>query len=485
MEKVLTYDTDNCYICNNFLGIYRNQVKNTTNFTDRPIYEILGEYFIFIWFFIKCQQTKLTILFFLEIFLECTLPVNMKQNSSICQECFMSIDQFDELQSKATELQNNMVNAYHRAHSEHVYIKEEHNFGYDNDDENASPDVELKCHKCKKSFDNLHEMVTHQHREPAPRRYYAKSKIDPSKISKDFKENAEKVGVNYDYETFQRTFFSENEKIALSKSRINSDVVQLQQTVALDINNRISKEFRQYAQRNGIDYSLETFQKAFGFTENEQANKKQCKKNNQPQPKVQATKKAIPRPPQVAGDFLEFMQGSGIEYNMEAFQRAFGCQESAEMERKIQEHKNKTQDFVSRKLRGFVECDHCESKFTNRHNFMRHLRKEHRSKEIYCEKCDRDFKTIGCLHIHLATDHGRNYGPVACPICQKVSPDKTALRSHMYIHGTERNHFCERCGASFLHKKSFEMHMKMHDDIRDHICHLCDKGFRNSSKLKM
>jgi hypothetical protein len=255
-----------------------------------------------------------------------------------------------------------------------------------------------------------------------------------------------------------------------------------------DINDKISHEFRQYAHRNRIDYNLEAFQKAFGFTENEQASKKVDKKIGAIQQKLIAHKKvapSIPSGPQVSGEFMDVMQDSGIEYNMEAFQRAFGCQESIEVDRKIQEHKHKTQDYVSKKLKGFVECDHCDMKFTNRHHFMNHLRKEHRSKEIYCTDCDKDFKTLGCLRIHLATDHGRNSGPVACPVCQKVSPDKTALRSHMYIHGTERNHFCERCGASFLHKKSFEMHMKMHDDIRDHICHLCNKGFRNSSKLRM
>lgn len=44
-----------------------------------------------------------------------------------------------------------------------------------------------------------------------------------------------------------------------------------------------------------------------------------------------------------------------------------------------------------------------------------------------------------------------------------------------------------RCGATFVHKKSFEMHMLVHDDIRPFECSIpgCNKKFRNAGKLKM
>lgn len=65
-------------------------------------------------------------------------------------------------------------------------------------------------------------------------------------------------------------------------------------------------------------------------------------------------------------------------------------------------------------------------------------------KRFNCELCRRRFKTSNCLQVHLASDHGRNDGPIDCPICLKAVKDRKALRSHLNSHTTERNHLCGR-----------------------------------------
>ena len=53
------------------------------------------------------------------------IPRNMEQNSSVCQDCFMSLEKYDELQKQSKEIEVKLKNIFHNSRAESVFIKEE------------------------------------------------------------------------------------------------------------------------------------------------------------------------------------------------------------------------------------------------------------------------------------------------------------------------------------------------------------------------
>jgi Zinc finger, C2H2 type/Zinc-finger of C2H2 type len=372
----------------------------------------------------------------------------------VCQECFITIEKYDELQFQSEEIQNKLTSLFVKTHSEQVYIKQEPATHLDIEI-GSEAEVKLECKVCRITFFSMRDMASHRHGETsygsASRRLCSKSIIDSSNISKNFKHRAAKQGVNYDYETFQRTFFSENEKDALMKPRKPRGEAPPPKAPE-NFDEKISEDFKRVAKRSGIDYNIETFQRAFGFSELESLTKTAARNAERRETYRAKNVKSDPDNPQpvpkrkkltVNKTFVETLQESGIKYDLAAFQKAFGYSETIECEIKYDEERNK--EFKELKSKGFVDCARCDLRFTNRSNFLQHM-KVHKPKDpsLYCEECKRHFKTPACLQIHLATDHGRNNGPVDCPICFKSYQDRSALRSHYYIHSMERSFLCGR-----------------------------------------
>ena len=381
---------------------------------------------------------------FSESFIGSTITKKVRNESSICQECFLTLDKYDEIQNQSEEIQNKLTTLFVKTHSEQVFIKQEPSI-----DTETESDIRLECKKCGELFQNLQSMADHQHekKNASPqRRQYEKS----SKVSNNFRLSAIENGIHYDYNTFQRTFFSENEKESLTKPRRQRGDPRPKTPECLD--DRISENFKQLARMNGIDYNIEKFQKAFGYSELESQSKNAAKnaekresyraklKNSEPDsPYPDIKKKKL----MVNKRFVENLQASGVNYDLKAFQKAFGYSETIEAEVKYDEERSK--EFKELKQKGFVDCARCDLRFTNRNNFLQHM-KVHKPKDpdLYCEECKKHFKTKACLQIHIATDHGRNNGLVDCPICFKSYQDRSALRSHYYIHTSERSFLCGR-----------------------------------------
>lgn len=308
--------------------------------------------------------------------------------------------------------------------------------------------MRIRCEKCQKSFSSLHQLENHK--ECSQKRIYAKSMaIDSSKISKEFLELAEHNGVAYDYEKFQQAFYTENEKMC-TEPRARKQVVRSAKV------EKISNNFKDYTETNGIDYNPESFKKAFDGG----------KRSND---------KTAASSLQLAPSFVKEIESQGINYNLETFQKVFGFHNTPEFHFKVALQADKSKKSTNRKIDGNVKCSKCDEKFKTRVEFLNHI-KTHKKEEIYCKKCNRDFKTKLCLELHYATDHDKQQnGPFPCSMCPKSFTEKKNLRSHLYTHGSERKFFCDRCGADFLHKKSFDMHILVHDDIRPFQCHLCNK----------
>lgn len=302
------------------------------------------------------------------------------------------------------------------------------------------------------------------------------------KVSKNFIQSTTHLGVNYDYEIFQNTFFTESEKDASNKS-IEKHRKSGLPAHRVKFDDKISESFKRLAKSQGINYNMDAFHRAF-FNEAEISGSKKKKdsslmKKEQPKP---ATKKK-----QIAKNFVRILENDGINYNLETFQRAFGfTEDSGDYKRKLKRLEEKEREFNDQKENGSVKCSYCDERFSTRAAFVEHNKIHKPANEFHCDECDKDFKTKNCLAFHFASDHERKKtGPFECPVCFKTYPDRNAFRAHYYIHIMDRKYLCVKCGANFYHKKSFEMHALMHDDIRPFGCEICSKAFRTKGKLKI
>lgn len=367
----------------------------------------------------------------------------MNIKCAICQECFITLEKHDELQQQSEEIQNKIRSSYLRTHTEKVFIKQEPI------DTPKISQVRLECQKCGELFESLQEMAKHEHEQRTlrtQRRQYAKSRVDLANVSSEFIQNAKRQGVRYSYEMFQRAFFTETERESIMKTgRRKDEIIRPKPSVS---DSRISVDFKNKAKKHGIDYNIEVFQKTFGFSESEQSTKKAIRKETQQLKTDFVEPEPAPKPrknSEISSSFLKKLAACGIEYNLAMFQKVFGCTETGGPESRDDHSKTLAKEFLEFRKKGYLDCNHCGVRFTNRSHYLRH-NKSHvpRDKKLYCERCSKSFKTPACLQIHFATNHGEQIGPFECPLCFKSYPDRSALRSHYYIHKTERSFLCGR-----------------------------------------
>jgi Zinc finger, C2H2 type/Zinc-finger of C2H2 type len=367
------------------------------------------------------------------------------------------------LQQQCYAIQQDLQSMYYKRAGcpEFVNVKLE-----DTSEDSPLVDVKIQCRKCSKSFCNLKQLTSHNE--------CSKSRLKISKITNDFKSRVKYYGVEYDYDKFQDTFFTKNEKKIVEMRKKNETPRSKTKSDELS---PISQDFMDFAKRNGIKYNISVFQRAFGYTEVEidNINRRKLKRLSNVGMTKEQIRKIKKTKKEVSKEFLSMIKDEGVEinYDLSSFQRAFGYSDAVAFNEKYQGESSA------------IKCDSCDLELPNRTSYLHHL-KSHKPKDIYCDKCDKEFKSKACLDLHLATDHERKKtGPFKCPQCIKTYNDRSAFRSHYYIHTTEKKYLCGVCGANFYHKKSFDMHLLIHDDIRPFECHICSKKFRNKGKLKI
>lgn len=362
----------------------------------------------------------------------------------MCQDCFISLEKYVELQQLAKKIEVQLVNLFQKTHSEVISIQEEI------EKKETSQGIKFKCKNCEETFHSLSQMMNHEHREKSDlntRRQYLKSRIEESKVSQNFLRSMKQQGVNYNFEIFQKTFFTENERDASTKPSRDRRK-EKSEVPERFTESDASEDFKHLAGVQEIRCNSDKFQKSFSFSELElEAASKKIVKRDNPQMKLHSPEKY--QSPKVRSrmvineEFIQTLRSDGIEYNLAVFQKAFGCTETTHFE--FQPQYNEDQSAKNIKSKGIFDCKQCGVRFTTRISFLRHS-KVHvlKDQNLYCEACSKSFKTPACLQIHLATDHGRSDGPFDCPICFKSYQDRPALRSHFYIHSTERSFLCGR-----------------------------------------
>ena len=355
-------------------------------------------------------------LYFSESFTGVDVTEEIVIKSAICQECFITIERYDNFQHQCQEIQDKISEIYHQSHSEQFLFNEQNENEHDDGCNYRS--IDLTCKKCNKVFATIKEMTRH--------------KFDAGQCYEDY--DFDNDDVKYDIESFHQTFFSESEKRNWTKS----NQAKVNASSPTKNGSSVSSEFKKIVEEEGIEYNIDIFRKAFGIADQES---NQVKKVQQPK------KFSLDNAPkkQVSQEVVENLRSHGIEYNLSTFRKAFGFNEPNEADVTNRYEADREIDALTLKTYGCLQCEQCEAKFTSRKNFYRHLRTHVViDKSLQCQKCMKNFKNEATLQVHMVTEHSGQNGPFECPICFKTAPDKSAFRSHYYIHKLERDLLCIR-----------------------------------------
>lgn len=60
---------------------------------------------------------------------------------------------------------------------------------------------------------------------------------------------------------------------------------------------------------------------------------------------------------------------------------------------------------------------------------------------------------------------------------------KSNLKSHLYVHSSRKDVFCDQCSARFKNMDSLRKHKKTHLE-KSHACSICGNRYRNRNNLK-
>lgn len=125
MEKFEMNDLDNCFVCGEYMGTFKNELQVNTAYSEKTVLEIIG----------KTQNIKnfsFLIILISEKFIHSQVPEIVANNGGICQNCFIKFNEYDEFYSRAEAIQSEifmMLTSSHPEPSPEKYIecKEEPN----------------------------------------------------------------------------------------------------------------------------------------------------------------------------------------------------------------------------------------------------------------------------------------------------------------------------------------------------------------------
>lgn len=125
MAKFEIFNTENCYICNEFMGSFKSDLTVVTGYSEKPIFQLIGKIKL-IFCFVRLWLIEIISA---EIFTSSLLSEEIINDSGVCQNCFIKFNEFDEHQSIAEQIQSDLVglmdNKLVSLEEDHK-IKEEH-----------------------------------------------------------------------------------------------------------------------------------------------------------------------------------------------------------------------------------------------------------------------------------------------------------------------------------------------------------------------
>jgi hypothetical protein len=100
MEKI-TYSPDNCFVCSEFMGEFRNELTISTVYSDRQIYEIIEELF------------------------SLNFDEEIVKDAGICQNCFIKFNDYAEHIAESNRIHVELLETFEASQVEQNSVKPE------------------------------------------------------------------------------------------------------------------------------------------------------------------------------------------------------------------------------------------------------------------------------------------------------------------------------------------------------------------------
>lgn len=111
---------------------------------------------------------------------------------------------------------------------------------------------------------------------------------------------------------------------------------------------------------------------------------------------------------------------------------------------------------------GETVCSVCDHVAESQHDAEIHIARHAGDNErpYFCAHCDSRFSTRKRWEKHLPKHSSE--APFVCATCNRGFKWKHALTAHQVIHATEKKFLCQECGFSTSHVSTFRFHTRMH-----------------------
>lgn len=124
MDGILTFSTENCFICSEFMASFKNDLTVVTGYSEIPIFQLIGKFLVA---FLNNKQAEIDFVI-LESFTNTEFTKEVVEEAGICQNCFIKFNEYDEHRSIADQIQADLISLFEASNdSSHLVgkIKEE------------------------------------------------------------------------------------------------------------------------------------------------------------------------------------------------------------------------------------------------------------------------------------------------------------------------------------------------------------------------
>lgn len=509
---------DQCLVCHQPAGSSRRALERISSFSLKPISAVIGK--------LQNQLAQWEITFASVLESICGVSFQRRPATSLCDECMKLIETYDELHSKAMQVQEKILRLMNGSHVETVVIKTEdikledcvgedqewaHGELFDHEENLTDSDVladvlidearKIYCELCNDSYDDTKSLKHH---------------------------------ITSVHRTFDGFACSFCQKTFICKSHLR-DHVYGHSEFKKEICEVCSARFRtksKLKRHSRMHSSTKEFSCPICFKEftqkyNVNAHMKGVHADAYRSMKEETT--SADKPKDEINERFDY--GSlqvGDEILCDLCDESFKCKESLDEHLKSLHWKRtalicticskpfadnpslKRHLFTHSELKKEV-CQVCSARFHTKSKLKRHARMHATTKEFSCPICLKEFTQKYNVNAHMKAVHpeailneetgefvverapkregsGEHFvrpdDIFTCPTCSKNFPTRYKLLSHQQYHNTERNFQCHLCSKFYKTFRCLQMHLKIHANATKRVfCDLCNDSFSKKQSL--